>query len=91
MSEGAEGVVSYRRGDIVFARVSADTLEVRLPSDIADAAVRTPDTLSLPAAPGSPPPGGPGWVRFSPRGHERHVLDRASAWFRTAWRHAGGT
>jgi hypothetical protein len=90
-SDGDGGVVSYRRDEVLFAMVSADALEVRLPPDIAEAAVRTPDTVSLTAAPGSPPPGGPGWVRFSPRGHERHVVDRASAWFRTAWRHARGT
>jgi hypothetical protein len=95
-SDGDGGVVSYRRGQTVFARVSADALEVRLPPEIADAAVRTPDTVDLPEGPGSPqgagsgsPPGGPCWVRFSPRGRERHVVDRASAWFQTAWRHAG--
>jgi hypothetical protein len=118
-SDGDGGVVSYRRGETLFARVSADALEVRLPPDIAEAAVRTPDTVpitqpsgdgpTLPiggpdaasggpdaasgapdAASGSPPPIRPGWVRFSPGGRERHVVDRALAWFRTAWRHAEG-
>ena len=81
-SAGDEGVVSYRRGGTVFARVSADALEVRLPADIADAALRTPDTAAL--------PGGAGWLRFAPLGRERHVLDRATAWFQMAWRHAAG-
>jgi hypothetical protein len=76
------GLVVYQRSAAVFARVSAGALEIRLPDDIADAAERTPDTVSL--------PGRPGWIRFTPRGSERHVIDRATAWFQTAWRHAGG-
>jgi hypothetical protein len=79
-TESDGGRVSYRRGDTVFARVSADALEVRLPEDIADAAERTPDTVLI--------PGQLGWIRFAPRGSERHVTDRATAWFETAWRHA---
>jgi hypothetical protein len=77
---GDGGVVAYRRGETVFARASADFLELRLPVDIADAAARTPDTVES--------AGAPGWIRFTPRGHERHVADRATAWFETAWRHA---
>jgi hypothetical protein len=79
---GDGGVVTYRRGDAVFARATADALEIRLPEDIADAALRTPDTLAV--------PGQPGWLRFVPAGSERHVIDRATAWFQTAWRHAAG-
>ena len=79
-SSGGEGIVAYQVAGVVFARVSADALEVRLPADIADAALRTPDTNAL--------AGAPGWLRFAPQGRERHVTDRASAWFRTAWRHA---
>lgn len=82
-SSGDEGIVSYRRGAVLFARVSADALDVRLPADIADAALRTPDTAAI--------PGDVGWLRFSPRGRERHVVDRATAWFQMAWRHAGGS
>ena len=73
-------VTSYRRGSAVFARVTAGALEVRLPEDIAEAALRTPDT--------QPVPGRPGWVRFAPANAERHVIDRATAWLHTAWRHA---
>lgn len=80
-SAGDGGVVSYQRGGVVFARAAADALEVRLPGDIAEAAGRTPDTVSI--------PGERGWIRFTPRGRERHVTDRATAWFQTAWRHAG--
>jgi hypothetical protein len=78
------GLVSYQRGGVTFARVSADALELRLPEDIAEAAARTPDTVAL--------PGPVGWVRLAPLGEPRgdasHAVDRATAWFQTAWRHA---
>ena len=79
---GDGGVVAYQRGEAVFARATPDALELRLPEDIAEAALRTPDTLAVPAQ--------PGWVRFVPLDGERHVIDRATAWFQTAWRHAEG-
>jgi hypothetical protein len=74
------GVTAYARGGAVFARVSGLTMEIRLPADIADAALRTPDTVV--------DPDDRGWVRFTPADDERHVIDRATAWFQTAWRHA---
>lgn len=76
----AGDVTSYARGGIAFARVSASVLEVRLPDDIADAALRTLDTSRL--------PGKGGWIRFVPATDDRHVVDRAAAWFVTGWRHA---
>ena len=79
-SQGSLEGSEHSRAGTVFARVAGDSLEVRLPEDIAEAAIRTPDTLPL--------PGQPGCVRFTPSSAERHVLDRAEAWFRTAWRHA---
>jgi hypothetical protein len=79
-THGDGGVVTFQRADVVFARVSADAIELRLPPDIAEAALRTPDTGAV--------AGASGWVRFAPRGRERHVTDRATAWFQTAWRHA---
>ena len=81
VSSSADGdVVSYARGGAVFVRVSSSSLEVRLPADIADAALRTPDTAL--------DPDDRGWVRFTPKDSERHAVDRAAAWFQTAWRHA---
>ena len=62
--------------------VSSSALEVRLPADIAEAALRTPDTALT---------GERGWVRFTPPTDERHVTDRATAWLQTAWRHAAET
>ena len=78
-----DAVSTYERAGSAFARHSADALEVRLPEDIGEAALRTPDTATM--------PGQPGWIRFAPRSSERHVRDRAEAWFTTAWRHAGPT
>ncbi len=81
VSGSADGdAVAYKRGGAVFARVSGSTLEVRLPTDIADAALRTPDTALDPTD--------RGWVRFTPADDERHVTDRVTAWFHTASRHA---
>jgi hypothetical protein len=78
-----DDATSYTRAEVTFARVSPRVLEVRLPDDIAEAALRTPDTKSLPDQ--------SGWIRFAPDADERHVVDRAEAWFVTAWRHAAGT
>ena len=75
------GATAYERVGTRFARSSPEGIELRLPPDIAEAALRTPDTEAV--------AGQPGWVRFRPRSTERHVSDRAEAWFRTAWRHAG--
>jgi hypothetical protein len=78
-SESAGDFDIYRRGKVTFARVAAYVLEVRLPADIAEAAMRTSDTSAADER---------GWIRFSPSGRERHVTDRADAWFQTGWRHA---
>ena len=81
VSSAADGdVVAYARGGAVFARVAGSTFEVRLPADIADAALRTPDTALDPED--------RGWLRFTPTDDERHATDRAAAWFQTACRHA---
>jgi hypothetical protein len=78
----AQGWEEHSRGASLFARVSRAVLEVRLPEDIAEASLRTPDTSEI--------PGRPGWVRFAPTSDERHVRDRAEAWYLTAWRHSPG-
>ena len=72
--------VTYARSDLVFARVDRGALQLRLPVDIAEAALNTPDTAL--------DPNDRGWLRFSPSDAEPHVFDRAEAWFRIAWRHA---
>ena len=77
-SDGSTTV--YRRDGIEFARVADGSLRVRLPVDIADAALNTPDTSLEPAD--------RGWLVFAPATAEPHVIDRAKAWFRIAWKHA---
>jgi hypothetical protein len=54
--------------------------EFRLDPPVAAAALRTPDT--------GPSRRGEGWVRFRPDVLDHHALDRAEAWFGSAWRRA---
>lgn len=63
-----------------FAASSADGLaaEFRLDAPVAAAALRTPDTASSRR--------GQDWVRFRPDVLDDHALDRAEAWFGSAWR-----
>jgi hypothetical protein len=72
----------WRIGGRPFARASESTVEFRLDPEVARAALRTPDTerSSL----------GEGWVAFRPRVVDRHAVDRAEAWLRSAWRLADG-
>ncbi len=79
-SSTAEDVTAYARGGAAFARASESTLQVRLPVDIAEAALNTPNTRL--------DPDDRGWLVFTPVDAERHVTDRASAWFHIAWKHA---
>jgi hypothetical protein len=78
LADGAAAV--YTREGVEFARVEGATLRVRLPVDIAEAALNTPATKL--------DPDDRGWLMFSPSSDERHVIDRATAWFRLAWKHA---
>ncbi|HEX8939313.1 MAG TPA: hypothetical protein VF763_04035 [Candidatus Limnocylindrales bacterium] len=73
-----EGTIEYRRGGRVFAVVTGPTAAFRLRPEIARAAVQTPDA--------DPSPRGPGWVSFAPIDADGFALDRAAAWFESAWR-----
>ena len=53
----------------------------RLRPDIVTAALRTPDTDRTAA--------GPDWIVLTAAGSDEFTLDRATAWFETAWRLAG--
>jgi len=76
-------VTEYRRTDVRFAVVDADGAELRLQQEVAEAASRTPSA--------TPSRRGPEWVRFAPPEVDGHALDRAEAWFLSAWRAAATT
>jgi hypothetical protein len=73
--------VEYDRVGVVFAEREAGRLSFRLRAEIVAAALRTPNT--------SPSPRGPEWVALAPAAADVFALDRAVAWFETAWRLAG--
>ena len=71
--------VAWSHGTEVFAALVPDGgVEFHLDPAIAAAAIRTPDT--------EPSPLGPGWVRFRPATLDGHAVDRATAWFISAYR-----
>ena len=72
--------VEWRRGPRAFAVAGPDHAEFRLDAAVARAAIRTPDT--------DPSPRGPGWILFRPSALDGHAVDRAEAWFASAWRFA---
>jgi hypothetical protein len=74
-------MVGYRRGDVRFAIVDVSAAELRLDPEVAEAARRTPSTTTSSR--------GVEWVRFAPPVLDSHNIDRAEAWFLSAWRAAG--
>ena len=74
--------VEFQRGPKVFAAVGGDVADFLLDPEIADAALGTPST--------SVAPRGGDWVRLAPSAPSPMDLDRARAWFLSAWRAAGG-
>jgi hypothetical protein len=81
VTSDARGLIWDRTGR-PFATSSADglTAEFRLDPAVAAAALRTPDTKSSRR--------GADWISFAPEGLDDHALDRAEAWFASAWRRA---
>ena len=77
----AGGVVEYVRGATVFAVTAGREVSFHLLTELAEAALRTPDT--------GPSTRGPGWVSLHPPAVDGFALDRALAWFESAWRLAG--
>lgn len=77
------GATEFRRGGMAFAALEGERVELRLNAEVAEAARRTPATSSSAR--------GTEWVSFAPRLTEPHDLDRAEAWFLSAWRAAGGS
>ena len=79
---GGEGAsVSWAVDETVFAALDAGRAEFRLDPLVAGAALRTPDT--------TPSPRGPDWVAFAPEILDDGAVDRAEAWFLSAYRRAG--
>ena len=81
IAKGAE--TDYLRADRLFAVAHAGgSVELRLRADVADAALRTPDTAASDR--------GEEWIDFSPpRWADPLARDRLGAWFLLAWRAAG--
>lgn len=75
--------VTYSRAGRPFAVIEPGGLSASflLSPAVGDAALRTPDT--------TPSARGPGWVTLRPALVDGHALDRTTAWFESAWRHAG--
>jgi hypothetical protein len=80
---GPDEQAEYLRGGQLFAVVSADGswASFQLTATVAAAALRTPETESSTR--------GPRWVTLRPATLDGHAIDRASAWFESAWRAAG--
>jgi hypothetical protein len=77
-----DGGVAYIRSGVVFAVREGPRLSFRLMPEVVAAALRTPDT-SVCAR-------GEDWVTLTPSATDPLVLDRAMAWFESAWRLVGG-
>jgi hypothetical protein len=73
----------YAHNGVAFAhRTGEEAIDLRLGPEIADAALRTPDT--------HPSSRGPDWISFTPADWDSMAVDRLRAWFRVAWRLAAG-
>jgi hypothetical protein len=77
---GPDGQVEYLRGGRAFSAVDPDGAwaAFHLTPSVAAAALRTPDT--------EPSTRGRGWVTLRPAILDGHAVDRATAWFESAWR-----
>jgi hypothetical protein len=74
------GGTEFIRAKRTLAYAHGDVAEFWLDPEIAEAAIRTPDTSSSTR--------GPAWVRLAPAEPKPMDLDRARAWFLSAWRDA---
>jgi hypothetical protein len=75
------GAVEYDRAGVVFATREAGRLSYRLRAEVAEVALRTPDTVRSTR--------GPEWVALIAATSDTFMVDRAAAWFESAWRLAG--
>lgn len=77
-TSGVDGIEWTRRGRLFAALSDGGVAEFLLDRHVAAAASQTPDTVVSSR--------GAGWVRFSPESLDDHGMDRASAWFASAYR-----
>jgi hypothetical protein len=77
-SDGDTTTWSAGTPGVVFAVLTADRAEFRLDPLVARAAMRTPGT--------QPSTRGPDWVAFGPAIVDDGAVDRAEAWFLSAFR-----
>jgi len=78
-----DGQIEFLRGGQPFAAVDPDGAwaSFQLTATVAAAALRTPETEASAR--------GPRWVTLRPATLDGPAIDRASAWFESAWRAAG--
>jgi hypothetical protein len=76
----AGGGTEFRRDGRAFAFATGNVVEVKLDPEIAEAALHTPSTSASSR--------GADWVRLAPDEATQMDLDRARAWFLSAWRAA---
>jgi hypothetical protein len=74
-------LVEYVRGATVFSVRQVTSISFRLRPEVAEAALRTSDAVRSSR--------GTGWITLQPRAVDGFALDRALAWFESAWRLAG--
>jgi hypothetical protein len=79
-TSGPDSATIWKRSGLPFAVLSADagTAEFALETIVARAAARTPDAME------SDRHGG--WVRFQPAAIDDYAVDRAVAWYQSAYR-----
>ena len=83
VTDASGPVTTWAAGPSVFATLEGGRAEFRLDTQVAAAALRTPDTSS--SARGSD------WIAFAPPVLDDHAVDRAEAWFLSAHRRAVGS
>jgi hypothetical protein len=75
-----DGTTTWSRSGAPFAVLTHGRAEFRLDPLVARAALRTPDT--------SPSSRGADWIAFAPATIDEGAVDRAEAWFLSAYRRA---
>jgi acyl dehydratase len=78
--DSADLATTWSAGGHLFATLTGNRAEFHLDPLVARAALRTPDTL--------PSARGADWVAFAPAAIDDPAIDRAEAWFLSAYRRA---